>query len=292
MLGRRFSPKCRRWHPIAVRSTWRRAFPTLTTPESLRKAVAQAIEAGHNQYAPMAGNPALRHWIAESYHAGAGYDADTEITIGAGASSVLFAAMAALVEPGDEVVVQDPCYDLYAPLVELHHGHVVRVPLTDSQGEMNAFGLANAIGPRTRLVVINSPHNPTGKVTTQAMLDALADAMEGTHAWLVSDEVYGPMVHDSRPAPLPSLHPRLRNKTLGGWELWEAVSRHWMENWLDRGTCKRDHRVEKIHQYDVFSTVLPSKRGWCLTSKPKRPWTIWPPSAPFTLPNATGCCTG
>ena len=125
-------------------------FPDLDTPEALRSAVNQAIEAGHNQYAPMAGNPQLRTWIAESYHEGAGYDPDTEITIGAGASSVLFAAIAALVQPGDEVVLQDPCYDLYAPLVELHQGQVVRVPLTDSQGEMNALGLADAIGDRTR----------------------------------------------------------------------------------------------------------------------------------------------
>ena len=107
-------------------------FPDLDTPEPLRAAVADAIEAGHNQYAPMAGNAQLRRWIAETYHHGAGYDADSEITIGAGASSVLFAAIAALVEPGDEVVLQDPCYDLYAPLVELHHGQVMRVPLTDS----------------------------------------------------------------------------------------------------------------------------------------------------------------
>ena len=87
-------------------------FPDLDTPEALRAAVTQAIEAGHNQYAPMAGNPLLRSWLAESYHNGAGYDPDTEITIGAGASSVLFAAIGALVQPGDEVVVQDPCYDL------------------------------------------------------------------------------------------------------------------------------------------------------------------------------------
>ena len=236
-------------------------FPDLATPESLRKAVAHAIEAGHNQYAPMAGNPALRHWIAGTYHAGAGYDADTEITIGAGASSVLFAAMAALVEPGDEVVVQDPCYDLYAPLVELHHGHVVRVPLTDDQGEMNAFGLANAIGPRTRLVVINSPHNPTGKVTTQAMLDALAQAMEGTHAWLVSDEVYGPMVHDSRPAPLPILHPGLRNRTLvaGSFgKLFHATG--WKIGWI-AAPAEVTTELRKIHQYDVFSTGAPFQAG-------------------------------
>ena len=91
-------------------------FPDLDTPPSLRKAVAEAIEAGHNQYAPMAGNPELRTWIADVHHKGAGYDPDTEITIGAGASSVLFAAMTALLQPGDEVVLQDPAYDLYAPL--------------------------------------------------------------------------------------------------------------------------------------------------------------------------------
>ena len=180
-------------------------FPDLDTPEALRSAVNQAIEAGHNQYAPMAGNPQLRTWIAESYHERAGYDPDTEITIGAGASSVLFAAIAALVQPGDEVVLQDPCYDLYAPLVELHQGQVVRVPLTDSQGEMNALGLADAIGDRTRMVVINSPHNPTGKVTTQAMLDAIADAMEGTDAWLVSCLLYtSPSPRDMRRSRMPS----------------------------------------------------------------------------------------
>ena len=236
-------------------------FPDLDTPEPLRAAVADAIEAGHNQYAPMAGNAQLRRWIAETYHHGAGYDADSEITIGAGASSVLFAAIAALVEPGDEVVLQDPCYDLYAPLVELHHGHVIHVPLTDSEGEMNARDLEKAIGQRTRLVVINSPHNPTGKVTTQTMLDALAKAMEGKDAWLISDEVYGPMVHDSRPAPLPSLHPGLRNKTLvaGSFgKLFHATG--WKIGWI-AAPAPVTAELRKIHQYDVFSTGAPFQAG-------------------------------
>ena len=236
-------------------------FPDLATPRPLRQAVTNAIESGHNQYAPMAGNLALRRWIAETYHAGARYDSDTEITIGAGASSVIFAAFAALVEPGDEVVLQDPCYDLYAPLVELHHGQVVRVPLTNGAGEMNAHGLANAIGPRTRMVVINSPHNPTGKVTTQALLDALANAMEGTDAWLVSDEVYGPMVHDARPAPLPSLHPGLRNRTLvaGSFgKLFHATG--WKIGWIAAPAAVTTE-LRKIHQYDVFSTGAPFQAG-------------------------------
>jgi hypothetical protein len=158
-------------------------FPDLETPPALRAAVAAALEAGHNQYAPMAGNRDLRRWIADSYHAGAGYDPDAEITVGAGASSVLFAAMTALLQPGDEVVVQDPGYDLYIPVAELNQAHVVRVPLLDGDGYMNAEGLAKAVGSRTRLVILNSPHNPSGRVTTAAMLDALADAMDGTDVW-------------------------------------------------------------------------------------------------------------
>ncbi|MGB2424442.1 MAG: aminotransferase class I/II-fold pyridoxal phosphate-dependent enzyme, partial [Flavobacteriales bacterium] len=109
-------------------------FPDLDTPTALRQAVARALEDGHNQYAPMPGNRDLRRWIAETYHAGAGYCPDTEITVGAGASSVLFAAMSALLQPGDEVVLQDPCYDLYAPVAELNQARVVRVPLLDAQG--------------------------------------------------------------------------------------------------------------------------------------------------------------
>ena len=236
-------------------------FPDLPTPPALRMAVAEALESGHNQYAPMPGNPQLRRWIADVYQRGAGYDADTEITIGAGASSVLFAAMTALLHPGDEVVVQDPCYDLYAPVAELNHATVVRVPLLGAGGQMNAHGLAEAIGPRTRMVVLNSPHNPTGRVTTQKMLDALAEAMEGTDAWLVSDEVYGPMVHDGRPAPLPALHRGLRSRTLvaGSFgKLFHATG--WKIGWLAAPEAVT-RELRKVHQYDVFSTGAPIQAG-------------------------------
>jgi len=111
------------------------------------------------------------------------------------------------------------------------------------------------------MVLINSPHNPTGKVTTQAMLDDIADAMEGTDAWLVSDEVYGPMVHDSRPAPLPSLHPRLRNKTLvaGSFgKLFHATG--WKIGWIAAPSSVTTE-LRKIHQYDVFSTGAPFQAG-------------------------------
>jgi hypothetical protein len=154
-------------------------FPDLATPKDLRNAAREAMENGHNQYAPMAGECGPSWVDAHSYHQGMGYDPENEITIGAGASSVLFAAMTALLRAGDEVVVQDPCYDLYAPVAELQHARVVKVPLVNDRGEMNADGLASAINQRTRLVILNSPHNPTGMVTTEAVLDALAIAMEG-----------------------------------------------------------------------------------------------------------------
>jgi len=236
-------------------------FPDLDTPKALRRAVAQALEDGHNQYAPMPGNRDLRRWIAETYHAGAGYCPDTEITVGAGASSVLFAAMSALLQPGDEVVLQDPCYDLYAPVAELNQARVVRVPLLDAQGQMNGHDLARAVSPRTRLVILNSPHNPTGKLTTQAVLDLLADALEGTDAWLISDEVYGPMVHDGRTAPVPALHPRLRSRTLvaGSFgKLFHATG--WKIGWL-AAPAAVTAELRKIHQYDVFSTGAPFQAG-------------------------------
>ena len=236
-------------------------FPDLATPPELRQAVAHALETGHNQYAPMAGNRDLRRWIATSYHKGSGYDPDTEITIGAGASSVLFAAMTALLQPGDDVVVQDPCYDLYIPVAELHHASVVRVPLLDHDGNMNAAGLASAIGPRTRLVILNSPHNPIGRVTTMAMLDALAETMDGTDAWLLSDEVYGPMVHDGRQSPVPWLHPRLRNRTIvaGSFgKLFHCTG--WKVGWI-AAPAALTAEIRKVHQYDVFSTAAPIQAG-------------------------------
>lgn len=236
-------------------------FPDLETPPSLRAAVSNALESGHNQYAPMAGNRDLRQWIAKSYHNGSGYDPDTEITVGAGASSVLYAAMTALLQPGDEVVVQDPGYDLYIPVAELNHAQIVRVPLLDEEGNMNAAGLANAVGPRTRLVILNSPHNPTGHVTTEEMLNALADAMEGTDAWLLSDEVYGPMVHDGREAPVPWRHDRLRNRTLvaGSFgKLFHCTG--WKVGWI-AAPANVTSELRKVHQYDVFSTGAPIQAG-------------------------------
>ena len=226
-------------------------FPDLPTPVALRQAAADAMEDGHNQYAPMPGNKALRTWIAEVHHAGAGYCPDTEITVGAGASSVLYAAMTALLQPGDEVVMQEPGYDLYAPVAELNFAKVVRVPLDDDQA------LHQAVGARTRIVVLNSPHNPTGKVLTAAQLDLLADAVEGTDAWVLSDEVYGPMVHDGREAAVPWRHPKLRDRTLvaGSFgKLFHATG--WKIGWM-AAPAELTRELRKVHQYDVFSTGAP-----------------------------------
>lgn len=236
-------------------------FPDLETPKALRKCVAQAMEHGHNQYAPMAGNVELRRWIAEEHYRGVGYDMDAEITIGAGASSVLFAAMTALLQPGDEVVVQDPCYDLYIPVAELNHAHVVRVPLLNGNGEINASGMASAITPRTRLVVINSPHNPTGRVNSPELMEQLAQALDGTQTWLLSDEVYGPMVHDNRTVVVPWKHPKLRERTIavGSFgKLFHCTG--WKIGWV-AAPATLTAELRKIHQYDVFSTGAPIQSG-------------------------------
>ena len=258
-------------------------FPDLPTPVALRKAAADAMEDGHNQYAPMPGNKALRTWIANVHHVGAGYCPDTEITVGAGASSVLFAAMTALLQPGDEVVMQEPGYDLYAPVAELNFAKVVRVPLDDDQA------LPQAVGARTRIVVLNSPHNPTGNVLTAAQLDRLADAMEGTDAWVLSDEVYGPMVHDGREAAVPWRHPKLRDRTLvaGSFgKLFHATG--WKIGWM-AAPAELTRELRKVHQYDVFSTGAPFQEAlarYLVTADARPTCANW---APSTRPSATDC---
>ena len=141
-------------------------FPDLPPPEGLVESAVRALRTGVHQYAPMAGRPDLRAWIcghhlARHHHH---YSLDSECTIGAGASSLLFAAIQALVHPGDTVVVQSPAYDLYGPAVQLAGGHLYQVPLLDGTGQWDLDALLEACTPQVRMVILNTPHNPTGTV--------------------------------------------------------------------------------------------------------------------------------
>jgi methionine aminotransferase len=175
-------------------------FPDFEGPPALHEALHRHTLEHRNQYAPMAGIPALRQAIAGK--TGALYDrrvdADAEITVTSGATEALFAAIHAVVRPGDEVIVLDPCYDCYDPAIELAGGRAVHVPLSPPSFSVDWDRVRDAITPRTRMIMINSPHNPTGATLTRGDLDTLADLLRDSEILVLSDEVYEHIIFDGR----------------------------------------------------------------------------------------------
>jgi methionine aminotransferase len=173
-------------------------FPDFDCDPALIDAVVRHMRAGLNQYAPMPGALALRQAIAAKYarsHA-ATYDPETEVTITSGATEALFDAVASVVHPGDEVVILEPCYDSYVPSIELNGGVPVVVSLRLPDYRIDWDAVAAAVTPRTRLLMINSPHNPTGSIVTAADIAALIDLVRRTGLFIVSDEVYEHIIFD------------------------------------------------------------------------------------------------
>ena len=173
-------------------------FPDFSAEDVLFERVAHWMRAGHNQYAPMAGVPALREAIAAKVRAlyGAEYDPEFEITVTAGATQALFTAVAALVHPGDEVIVFVPVYDSYVPAIELQGGRVRRARLAAPDYRPDWQAVRALVTPQTRMIMINTPHNPSGTVWTAADLAELAAITAGTGIVVVADEVYEHIVFD------------------------------------------------------------------------------------------------
>ena len=173
-------------------------FPDFDCAPELVETVARYMREGHNQYAPMPGVAALRNALAMKIERlyGRRYDPDSEITITSGATAALFSTLTAFVRPGDEVVLFQPCYDSYAPVVQLNGGTPVFVTLRFPDYRIDWDEVRRAISPRTRLLVLNSPHNPTGMVLTPDDIRELKHVLEGTDALVISDEVYEHIIFD------------------------------------------------------------------------------------------------
>jgi len=238
-------------------------FPDFQPPQPLQQAVVAAMAEGRNQYAPMTGDTRLREWIAEDAErrSGVRYHPETEVTVGAGASSLIFATVQALIHPGDDVMVLTPCYDLYEPAVELAGGRLVCVPLQAETHRLDLPAMKAAWTESMRMVIVNVPNNPTGSTWSREDLRGLADLVEGTDALVVSDEVYGPMHHDGREVLSVTHEPRLRERALvfasfgkilhcTGWKIGYVTA----PKALTR-------EIRKVHQYDVFSTGAPFQAG-------------------------------
>ncbi|HZY32889.1 MAG TPA: aminotransferase class I/II-fold pyridoxal phosphate-dependent enzyme, partial [Rhodanobacter sp.] len=189
-------------------------FPDFAVPARLVEELDKAMRAGHNQYAPMSGVPALRNAIAAKTERCYGWrpDADTEITVTSGASEAILDAVSAVVHAGEEVIVLDPCYDCYEPAIELAGATAVHVPLDPDTFAPDWNRVRAAITPRTRLLMINTPHNPSGAMLTAQDMAAVASLLRDTSIWLLSDEVYEHIVFDGARHESVLRYPELRER--------------------------------------------------------------------------------
>lgn len=240
-------------------------FPDFDCDPALIDAVTVAMKEGLNQYPPMTGVPALREAIATKIEKmyGRCYDLAAEVTVTAGATQAILTAILCSVHPGDEVIVIEPAYDSYVPAIELAGGKPVFV-----QMEVGAHGysvpwskVAAAVSPHTRLILINSPHNPTGSVLREADMQALSDIVRNTGILIVSDEVYEHMVYDGTRHESVSCHPELAARAfvissfgktyhVTGWKVGYVVA---------PAVLMAEFR--KVHQFNVFTVNTPVQHG-------------------------------
>jgi methionine aminotransferase len=234
-------------------------FPGFDCAPALQELV-QHYSKGHNQYAPMAGVPTLRQSLAAktSSFYNIPVDTDSEVTIVSGATEAIFASIHCCVSPGDEVILFDPSYDAYDPIVRLAGGIPVHIPLKASRNfAIDWDELASKITPRTRAIMVNSPHNPTGAVWSMADLDAFAEVVKGTHILIVSDEVYEHIVFDGAQHASVLLHPELRKRSfvcgsfgktyhITGWKIGYCIAPSFLTS-----------EFRKLHQWVTFSSATP-----------------------------------
>lgn len=246
-------------------------FPGFDCSEVLQDLVRHYAK-GHNQYAPMAGIPALRQSIAEKTQRV--YDVtlspETEITVVSGATEALFSAIHCCVHPGDEVILFDPSYDAYDPIVRLAGGVPIHLTLKAEKGFRIDFEeLARSITPKTRAIYVNTPHNPTGSIWEMEDLDALAEVLKGTNILLVSDEVYEHIVFDGKQHASVLLHPELRKRSfvcgsfgktyhITGWKMGYCLAPPYLTA-----------EFRKVHQWVTFSSATPLQ--WALADMLKNP---------------------
>ena len=238
-------------------------FPDFDCDPALVDAVAHAMREGLNQYPPMAGVPALREAVAgkiEAVH-GRRYDPGTEITITAGATQAIITAVLSLVHPGDEVIVLEPCYDSYAPNIELSGGRVVRVPLTPGSFRPDFARLAAALSPRTRALVLNTPHNPSATCWTAEEMQRLSELLAPTDVLVISDEVYEHMVFDGDLHQSVARFPELaaRSIVISSFGKTYHVT-GWKVGYVAAPAALMTE-FRKVHQYNVFSVNTPMQHA-------------------------------
>ncbi|MBP6188702.1 MAG: pyridoxal phosphate-dependent aminotransferase [Azonexus sp.] len=236
-------------------------FPDFQAEPALFDAVHRHMLAGRNQYAPMAGMPELRQAIVDKVAAlyGVRYDVESEVTVTAGATQAIFTAIAAFVRPGDEVIVFEPVYDSYVPAIETVGGTAVYAQLTFPDYVPDWDQVARLITPKTRMIIVNSPHNPTGSLFSTVDREKLAKLISGTNIVVLSDEVYEHILFDGEQHASLCAHPELAARSIvvssfgktyhiTGWKIGYVV-----------GPAALMAEFRKVHQFNVFTVHTPSQ---------------------------------
>jgi methionine aminotransferase len=236
-------------------------FPDFDCDPALVEAVARAMRDGHNQYAPMPGVLALREAIAAKAKTcyGATVDPITEVIVTSGATAGLYATLTALVHPGEEVLLFEPCYDSYVPVIRLSGGTPVFASLRYPDYRADWDEVRRLITPRTRLILVNTPHNPTGVVWTADDMARLSAIVDGTDILIVADEVYEHIIFDGRPHESVLRHPDLRSRAVvissfgktfhtTGWKVGYCVA-----------PAPLMTEVTRVHQFVTFTVHTPSQ---------------------------------
>ena len=238
-------------------------FPDFDCDPALIDAVVRHMRAGLNQYAPMPGALALRQAIAAKYARthGATYDPETEVTITSGATEAIFDAIASIVHPGDEVIVLEPCYDSYVPGIELNGGVPVFVPLQLPDYRIDWSGVEAAITPRTRLLMINSPHNPTGSIVTGDDIAALTAIVRRSGIYVISDEVYEHIIFDGARHESMARHPELAARSFVAGSFGKTFHVTGWKVGCVAAPAALTAELRKVHQYVTFSTMTPVQHG-------------------------------
>ena len=238
-------------------------YPDFDGPRELLERVGHYLANGYNQYPPMAGIEPLREAIAAKVASlyGLAADPETEVTVTSGATEALFCAINAVIRPGDEALLFDPCYDSYEPAVTLAGGSCRHVPTLPPRFGVDWDRVRDAIRPNTRLIVLNTPHNPTGAVWDEADIDALRSVVAGRDIYLVADEVYEHIVFDGRRhvglARYPDLFARSfvvssfgKTYHVTGWKVAYCVA-----------PAALTEEFRRIHQFVTFTTATPLQHG-------------------------------
>ena len=234
-------------------------FPNFNCSETLQDLVHFYMKQGANQYAPMAGLPRLREILAQKvenlYQRPT--NPNTEITITAGGTQALFTAIAAFIRPDDEVILIEPAYDSYAPSVETFGGKVVAYQLTPPQYKVDWDAFKQLVTPKTKMIVINTPHNPTGKVLTMKDLEKLNEITEGSDIIVLSDEVYEHLIYDEQKHASVLRFPQLAERSIAAFSFGKTFHATGWKMGYVVGPDYLMQEFRKVHQFNVFSVNTP-----------------------------------